>query len=92
MALSVDGGRDYLKRCYNDYNDVIELSVESCEPYAVVRQFAYKLIRREVGNGFSEIYKVPFTKLSDEDIQYEIDRRGERWLLYLEEKLFRNGE
>lgn len=25
-AISVDGGKEYLKRCFKNYNDIIELS------------------------------------------------------------------
>lgn len=25
-GISVDGGKEYLKRCFKDYNDIIELS------------------------------------------------------------------
>lgn len=32
-AISVDGGLDYLKRSFKDYDDIIELSETYDEPY-----------------------------------------------------------
>lgn len=41
-SLSVDGGQDYLKRCYNNDRDVLELSLYQTSPWEEIRSNVFR--------------------------------------------------
>lgn len=41
-SLSVDGGQDYLKRCYNNDRDILELSIYQSSPWEEIRSNVFR--------------------------------------------------
>ncbi len=94
--VAVDGGLDYLRRCYQTPNDYIELSVHDTDKFEIVRQFAFRTGYGKPGT--SDYGKYRLTRLcdmTDDHLQssiewHQVPKGGSLWRLYLEEKIFRH--
>lgn len=87
--LSVDGGQEYLRRCYNEPLLVEEMCIYIDDPYEIVRENFY---RGGYGkNGDEPLKYVKLSEMSDEwlknVITYEEDRGNYgKWFVELYEK------
>jgi hypothetical protein len=95
-SVSVDGGRSYTRRLFQDPDDYVDLTVYSTAPYRVIRENVYRGSR-----GVTGYSPLAWIKLSEIDDSYlanlisycesEGDTSGD-YQYYLKERDYRNGQ
>lgn len=96
-SVSVDGGNEYLRRLYNSPNDYYELSIDSEQPFEIVRQFAYRTGYGKLGTpDYGTFRRTILNEMTDDHLQAALDYvylthgYNRHWSLLLEEKLYRS--